>query len=119
MKGGYTLIFSCVHQFLKFVTIYTQCNNAKHTQCNRTRAVELFSEGVVSLVNQLQTVVAVLGGGCSSATEEIATASNGSLPLVRTGVNVLFRVANEVLRSHFPSVYKIDTYTMHNHNHRS
>ena len=49
-------------------------------QCNRTRAVELFDEGVVSLVNQ--SVVAVLGGGCSSATEGIAKASNGSLPLV-------------------------------------
>jgi hypothetical protein len=49
-------------------------------QCNRTRAVDLLSEGVVSLVNG--TVVAVLGGGCSSATEEIATATNGSLPLV-------------------------------------
>ena len=44
------------------------------------RAVDLLSEGVVSLVNE--TVVAVLGGGCSSATEEIATAINGSLPLV-------------------------------------
>ena len=46
-------------------------------QCNRTRAVELFNEGVVSVANK--TVVAVLGGGCSSATEEIG---NGSLPLV-------------------------------------
>jgi hypothetical protein len=51
------------------------------SQCNRTRAVDLFDEEVVPLVNEM--LVAVLGGGCSSATEEIATASNGSLPLVR------------------------------------
>ena len=46
------------------------------------RAVDLLSdhEGAISLVNE--TVVAVLGGGCSSATKEIAIATNGSLPLV-------------------------------------
>ena len=42
-----------------------------------------------------KTVVAVLGGGCSSATEEIATAINGSLPLV--SANIVFITANEVL----------------------
>ena len=42
-----------------------------------------------------ETVVAVLGGGCSSATEEIATAINGSLPLV--SANIVFITANEVL----------------------
>ena len=39
-------------------------------------------------------MVAVLGGGCSSATEEIATAINGSLPLV--SANIVFIIANEV-----------------------
>ena len=42
--------------------------------------MELFDEGVVSVVNE--TVVAVVGCGCSSATEGVAEASNGSLPLV-------------------------------------
>ena len=58
-------------------------------QCNRTRAVELFNEDIVDISGVNQTVVAVLGGGCSSATEEVAKASNGSLPLVSTSVNVL------------------------------
>ena len=49
-------------------------------QCNRARAVELFN-GIQSVVVN-QSVVAVLGAGCSAATEEVARASNGSLPLV-------------------------------------
>ena len=50
-----------------------------YMQCNRTRALQLYNEEV-SLDNR--TVVAVIGCGCSSATEEVASTNNGSIPVV-------------------------------------
>lgn len=50
--------------------------------------MELFSEEIVSN----KRVVAVVGCGCSSATEEVAMASNGTLPLV----SLLKLMANHV-----------------------
>ena len=69
------MIYPCACTFAHFFFV----------QCNRMRVVNLLSKGVTSLVNE--TVVAILGGGCSSATKEIATATNGSLPLVSSYYN--------------------------------
>ena len=65
--------------------------------------MELFDEGVVSLVNK--TVVAVIGCGCSSATEEVAKVNNGSLPLVslRLVKNPVFLISYILLASQKPS----------------
>ena len=47
-------------------------------QCNRTRAMKLYNREVIDHPN----MVAVIGCGCSSATEQVALASNGSIPVV-------------------------------------
>ena len=48
------------------------------TQCDRERAVELFNMELVDNPN----TVAVIGCGCSSVTEAVASASNGTIPVV-------------------------------------
>ena len=47
-------------------------------QCSRKKAVERFNKEVADHPN----MVAVIGCGCSSATEEVAMTRNSTLPLV-------------------------------------
>ena len=49
------------------------------SQCNRTRALDLYNSYVV---RSNLSVVAIIGCGCSSATEEVTMATNGTLPVV-------------------------------------
>ena len=83
MLPGYTLHYtrvadtkvSTTNCCLKVYSLFTFCCDT--TQCNSTRALQLFHE-------ELQcnkTVLSVIGGGCSTATELVAR--NASIPVVR------------------------------------
>ena len=51
-----------------------------NVQCNGTRAVQLFHEEL----QRNKTVLSVIGGGCSTATELVAR--NASIPVVRSTI---------------------------------